>query len=40
MSLGQGRVDRMTDDALKVTGQEPMSMREFVKEHAAELTRN
>ena len=37
---GQGRFDRMTDDVLKVTGQKPMSMREFVKEHAAELTRS
>ena len=37
---GQGRFDRMTDDVLKVTGQKPMSMREFVKEHAVELTRN
>lgn len=32
---GQGRFDRMTDDVFKLTGQKPMSMREFVKEHAA-----
>jgi len=36
---GQGRFDRMTDDVRKLTGQKPMNMREFVKEHAAEFTR-
>ena len=35
----QGRFDRMTDDVFKLTGQHPMSMSEFVKEHAAEFTR-
>ena len=37
---GQGRFDRMTDDVFKLTGQTPMSMREFVKEHASEFTRS
>jgi uncharacterized protein YbjT (DUF2867 family) len=37
---GQGRFDRMTDDVFKLTGQKPMSMREFVKEHATEFTRS
>jgi uncharacterized protein YbjT (DUF2867 family) len=36
---GQGRFDRMTDEVFKLTGQHPMSMGEFVKEHAAEFTR-
>jgi uncharacterized protein YbjT (DUF2867 family) len=36
---GQGRFDRMTDDVFKLTGQQPMSMSEFVKEHTAEFTR-
>lgn len=35
----QGRFDRLTDDVFKLTGQQPMSMSEFVKEHAAEFTR-
>jgi uncharacterized protein YbjT (DUF2867 family) len=34
----QGRYDRMTDDLLKLTGEAPMSMRDFVKLHAAEFT--
>jgi uncharacterized protein YbjT (DUF2867 family) len=36
---GQGRFDRMTDEVFKLRGQHPMSMGEFVKEHAAEFTR-
>ncbi|MGY3489529.1 uncharacterized protein YbjT (DUF2867 family) [Bradyrhizobium sp. USDA 4011] len=36
----QGRFDRLTDDVLKLTGQKPMGMREFVKEHAAKFTRS
>jgi hypothetical protein len=35
----QGRYDRMTDELFKLTGQEPMSMYDFVKLHAAEFTR-
>jgi hypothetical protein len=35
----QGRYDRMTDDLLKLTGQKPISMNDFVKLHAAEFTR-
>jgi uncharacterized protein YbjT (DUF2867 family) len=35
----QGRYDRMTDDLFKLTGQMPTSMYDFVKLHAAELTR-
>ena len=34
----QGRYDRMTDDLFKLTGEAPMSMRDFVKLHAAEFT--
>jgi uncharacterized protein YbjT (DUF2867 family) len=34
----QGRYDRMTDDMFKLTGLAPMSMRDFVKLHAAEFT--
>jgi uncharacterized protein YbjT (DUF2867 family) len=34
----QGRYDRMTDDLSKLTGEAPMSMRDFVKLHAAEFT--
>ena len=34
----QGRYDRMTDDFTRLTGRTPMSMREFVREHAAEFT--
>lgn len=36
----QGRFDRMTDDVFNLTGQKPMSMREFVKEHAAVFSRS
>ena len=36
----QGRYDRMTDDLFKLTGQEPISMHDFVKLHAAEFTRS
>jgi uncharacterized protein YbjT (DUF2867 family) len=35
----QGRYDRMTDDLVKLTGQTPTSVRDFVKLHAAEFTR-
>jgi uncharacterized protein YbjT (DUF2867 family) len=35
----QGRYDRMTDDVFKLTGQQPMPMTEWVKQHAAEFTR-
>ena len=34
----QGRYDRMTEDVLKLTGQKPISMYDFVKLHAAEFT--
>jgi uncharacterized protein YbjT (DUF2867 family) len=34
----QGRYDRMTDDVLKLTGQTPMSVRDFVKLNAAKFT--
>jgi uncharacterized protein YbjT (DUF2867 family) len=33
----QGRYDRMTDTLSKLTGEAPMSMRDFVKLHAAEF---
>jgi uncharacterized protein YbjT (DUF2867 family) len=33
----QGRFDRMTDTMYKLTGKTPMSMRDFVKLHAAEF---
>ena len=36
----QGRYDRMTDDLVKLTGQTPTSMYDFVKLHAAEFTRS
>jgi uncharacterized protein YbjT (DUF2867 family) len=36
---GEGRFDRVTDDVFRLTGQHPLSMGEFVKEHAAEFTR-
>jgi len=36
---GEGRFDRMTDDVLYLTGQPPMTMAEFVKQHAARFTR-
>ena len=35
----QGRYDRMTDDLFKLTGQQPISMYDFVKLHAAEFMR-
>src|ERR1700720_1763102 len=35
----RGRYDRMTDDLFKLTGQQPISMYDFVKLHAAEFTR-
>jgi hypothetical protein len=33
-----GRYDRMSDDVLTVTGQRPLSVREFVKKNAAAFT--
>jgi uncharacterized protein YbjT (DUF2867 family) len=33
-----GRYDRMTDDVLRLTGEAPMSVRDFVKLHAAKFT--
>jgi uncharacterized protein YbjT (DUF2867 family) len=33
----EGRYDRMTEDVQHVTGQAPMNLREFAREHAAEL---
>ena len=33
----QGRYDRMTDTVLKLTGEVPTNMRDFVKLHAAEF---
>jgi len=35
----QGRYDRMSEDYLKLTGEMPTSMADFVKLHAAEFTR-
>jgi uncharacterized protein YbjT (DUF2867 family) len=35
----QGRYDRMTDDVFKLTGKTPMSMHDFVKQHASDFTR-
>jgi uncharacterized protein YbjT (DUF2867 family) len=35
----QGRYDRMSEDYLKLTGETPTSMFDFVKLHAAEFTR-
>ena len=35
----QSRCDRMTDDLFNLTGQKPISMYDFVKQHAAEFTR-
>jgi len=35
----QGRYDRMTDDLRQLTGQEAMSMYDFVKSNAAEFTK-
>jgi uncharacterized protein YbjT (DUF2867 family) len=34
----QGRYDRMTDDLVKLTGQQPISMREFVERNSAAFT--
>ena len=36
----QGRYDRMSEDYLKLTGETPTSMAEFVKLHVAEFTRS
>jgi uncharacterized protein YbjT (DUF2867 family) len=33
-----GRYDRMSDDVLKLTGRQPLSMREFVSKNAATFT--
>jgi len=33
-----GRFDRMTDDVLRLTGQEPLSLREFIRRKAATFT--
>jgi hypothetical protein len=33
----QGRYDRMTDTVRELTGTAPMTMRDFVKLHAAEF---
>jgi uncharacterized protein YbjT (DUF2867 family) len=35
----QGRYDRMTDDVYRLTGQHPVSMREFVERNAAAFTK-
>jgi hypothetical protein len=35
----QGRYDRMSEDYLKLTGETPTSMADFVKLHAAEFRR-
>ncbi|GAA5073995.1 NmrA family NAD(P)-binding protein [Lysobacter panacisoli] len=35
----QGRYDRMTDDLLRLTGQGPMSVSEFVRRNAAQFAR-
>ncbi|CAB3787505.1 SDR family NAD(P)-dependent oxidoreductase [Pararobbsia alpina] len=35
----QGRYDRMTDDVFKLTGKTPISMLDFVKQHASDFTR-
>ena len=35
----QGRYDRMSEDYLKLTGETPTRMADFVKLHAAEFTR-
>lgn len=34
----QGRYDRMTDDVFKLTGQQPIGMREFVERNGAAFT--
>ena len=36
----QGRYDRISEDYLKLTGEAPTSMADFVKLHAAEFTRS
>jgi uncharacterized protein YbjT (DUF2867 family) len=36
----QGRYDRMTDDVFKLTGQQPIGMREFVERNAAAFTQS
>lgn len=36
----QRRYDRMTDDYLKLTGEPPTNMRDFVTRHAANITRS
>ena len=36
----QGRYDRITDDYIKLTGERPASMYDFVKGHAADFTRH
>jgi uncharacterized protein YbjT (DUF2867 family) len=33
-----GRFDRMTDDVLRLTGQQPLSVQEFVRKNAAKFT--
>jgi hypothetical protein len=33
-----GRFDRMSDDVITLTGQEPLSMQEFVRKNAATFT--
>ena len=33
-----GRYDRMSDDVLTLTGQGPLSVREFVRKYAAAFT--
>jgi hypothetical protein len=33
-----GRYDRMSDDALMLTGQRPLSVQEFIKKNAATFT--
>jgi hypothetical protein len=33
-----GRYDRMSDDVLKLTGQEPLSLQDFVRKNAATFT--
>jgi hypothetical protein len=35
----QGRYDRMSEEYLKLTGEMPTSMADFVKLHATEFTR-
>jgi hypothetical protein len=36
----QGRYDRLTDDLVKLTGQPPVSMRDFVNLNAAAFTQS